>query len=451
MPRTRIGDHAVVIGASVGGLAAAAAVAPFFGHVTVIERDALPADTVPRSGVPQGRHVHVLLAGGLQALETLLPDFGEALAASGAIPLVMSRDMRLEYPGYDPFPFRDFGIPTYSMTRPLLEGVLRGKVRAIANVTLRDRTRVRALRAAPDGRVTGVRVDGPEGDAAELDSDLVIDASGRAAPTLDLLDRLGRPRPEVTEIGVDIGYATAMFAMPDSARAETPVVVTHPVAPASSRAGLLVPVENNRWVVTLAGMQDEKPPGDLAGFLAFAAGLRTPTIHERIRGCAPLGEVVRFGFPASMRRHFERLAELPPGLLPFGDSLCRFNPLYGQGMSARAQEAALLRRLLRSRTEAEAPLDRLAPDFLAAAQPLNDAAWFATVPVDLIYPHVTGERPADHAQQLQFGAAVRRLAAREADMHRLLTEVLHMLKPRAAFFEPGVLARIKAEMAAAAA
>ncbi|HET9018609.1 MAG TPA: hypothetical protein VFN46_03430, partial [Acetobacteraceae bacterium] len=280
-------------------------------------------------------------------------------------------------------------------------------------------------------------------------ADLVVDASGRAVPTLDLLDRLGRPRPDVTEIGVDIGYATAIFAMPETARDETPIVVTHPVAPESSRAGLLVPVENGRWVVTLAGMHADKPPGDHAGFLAFAAGLRTRTIHDRIRSCTPLGGIARFGFPASVRRHFEGVADFPRGLLPFGDSLCRFNPLYGQGMSVRAQEACLLRRLLDTLAGSPDALDRLAPAFLADAQTLSDAPWLATVPVDLCYPHTTGERPEDHVQQLKFGAALRRVAARDADVHRLMVEVMHLLKPRGALREPAVFERIKAEMAAA--
>jgi 2-polyprenyl-6-methoxyphenol hydroxylase-like FAD-dependent oxidoreductase len=52
------GGHAIVIGASMGGLLAARAVAEHYDRVTVIERDELPEAPEPRKGVPQGRHLH---------------------------------------------------------------------------------------------------------------------------------------------------------------------------------------------------------------------------------------------------------------------------------------------------------------------------------------------------------------------------------------------------------
>ncbi len=53
---SQIGEHAIVLGASLAGLAAAAAMARRFHRVTIIERDQLPRSTEPRRGVPQGRH-----------------------------------------------------------------------------------------------------------------------------------------------------------------------------------------------------------------------------------------------------------------------------------------------------------------------------------------------------------------------------------------------------------
>ena len=53
-------SHAVVVGASMGGLAAAAAVSRHVDLVTIVERDELPTSPASRSGTPQGRHLHVL-------------------------------------------------------------------------------------------------------------------------------------------------------------------------------------------------------------------------------------------------------------------------------------------------------------------------------------------------------------------------------------------------------
>ena len=97
-------NHAVVIGAGMAGLTAAQALSRHFRKVTVIERDTLPAEAAPRRGTPQCQHAHMLLAGGLQALQTLFPGFERDLAEAGAVKVRTGKDIRFERPGFDPFP-----------------------------------------------------------------------------------------------------------------------------------------------------------------------------------------------------------------------------------------------------------------------------------------------------------------------------------------------------------
>jgi hypothetical protein len=99
-----IAKHAVVIGAGMGGLAAAKALAPYFEKVTVLDRDALPEVLVARTGTPQARHAHALLAGGQKALETLFPGIEGDIAKAGAVKVRVGRDVIWERPGFDPFP-----------------------------------------------------------------------------------------------------------------------------------------------------------------------------------------------------------------------------------------------------------------------------------------------------------------------------------------------------------
>src|SRR5580700_7667343 len=79
------GGHAIVIGASMGGLLAARVLADCYEQVTVLERDALPAAHEPRKGVPQGRHAHGLLARGREVLDQFFPGFSEEMVGQGAI------------------------------------------------------------------------------------------------------------------------------------------------------------------------------------------------------------------------------------------------------------------------------------------------------------------------------------------------------------------------------
>src|SRR5215467_3675498 len=79
----RIGDQAIVIGASMGGLLAARALSEFFAEVTLLERDAFPASDIPRKGVPQGRHAHGLLSRGRDVIEEFFPGWTDEVVASG--------------------------------------------------------------------------------------------------------------------------------------------------------------------------------------------------------------------------------------------------------------------------------------------------------------------------------------------------------------------------------
>src|SRR6516162_928877 len=263
---------------------------------------------------------------------------------------------------------------------------------------------------------------------------------GRGIPDIHPDDGLkGQPLPEETVIGVDIGYATAVFAIPDNAPADwTAVMIFDPPAE-GGLAGIMLPLERNRWIMTLVGHHGHKPPGDWDGFLAYAQQLRTRTIYNAIKGAERLGGVARFGFPASVRRHFDRLEKFPPGLLPFGDAICRFNPVYGQGMSVAAQEACLLRELLRRRGKETGPLDGLAPAFFAEAETLIETPWALAAIPDYAVPETEGDRPDDLDQTLEFGAGLVQLAATDAQVHKLWTEVLHLLKPQSVLRDPEIV------------
>lgn len=53
-------------GGGYGGLLAARVLSDHVGRISVLEQDPVTADTEYRSGVPQARHLHALLARGLR-------------------------------------------------------------------------------------------------------------------------------------------------------------------------------------------------------------------------------------------------------------------------------------------------------------------------------------------------------------------------------------------------
>lgn len=441
-----IGKRAVVVGAGIAGLTSARALADDFEHVLILERDSVPSAARNRAGIPQGKHIHVVLGGGQRALEALFPGFVESLATAGAVPVRVASELRVERPGYDPLPQRDFGWDSYWMSRPLVEHVVRTHVRAMPNVELRESCRViEVITGDATSSIRAVRWTASNGPEETTNADLVIDASGDAAVTLECLRAAGQTAPKATTIGVDLSYSTAIFDIPDDAPAHWKGVYCFPVVPKSGRAALLAPIEGRRWMLTLAGRGADAPPGDADGFMAFARSLRTPTIYEAIKNAKRADAVARFRFPESRYRHYDA-ERLPKGLLPVGDAICRFNPIYGQGMSVAAQQACALQTLLRSRRSEPRPLDSLAPAFFAEADALIDTPWANAAVPDLAYPETRGERPVDLEQRLRFGAALLALAAQDAAVHKLVVEVGQLLKPRSVYQDPELRARVLAVM-----
>jgi 2-polyprenyl-6-methoxyphenol hydroxylase-like FAD-dependent oxidoreductase len=449
MASTLIGKKAVVIGAGLGGLTAAGALADSFDQVIVLERDALPCGLACRAGTPQGRHVHALLVSGQRALSALFPGFEQELTQAGAVPLRAGLDVRVERPDYDPFPQRDLGWLSYALSRPAIERVVRRGMESRANTTLRQRCRVQEVLPTPDGRtVKGVRYENSEGRSETIAADLVIDASGHGALTLAFLRSIGLPLPEETTIGIDLRYATCVFAIPDDAPTDWKGVMTFGKLPENRRGGLMLPLEGNRWMATVGGRHGDVPPGDAEGFLHYARGLRTPTIYNAVNRAKRLDGVARFGFPRSVWRHFERFDVFPCGLLPVADAICRFNPVYGQGMSVAALQACLLKRLVERLAQDSNPIARLAPAFFAQVQTLIETPWSAAV-LDFAFPETQGQRPADFEIRRKFTLALIRLAAEDPAIHKLTVEVQNLLKPLSAYRDPALRRRVHEIMAEA--
>jgi 2-polyprenyl-6-methoxyphenol hydroxylase-like FAD-dependent oxidoreductase len=457
-----VGRQAVVIGAGMGGLSAARALAEHFEQVVVIENDALPAEAAPRPGTPQCKHVHGLLMGGLRALDSFFPGFEQVLLEAGAVPMRLSSELRYEVPGYDPFPQRDLGLQILCMTRPLIEATVRKKIAQHGNISLREcckgqelvvgtRSNGKASGKTGDNatEITGVRCAHGDGRVEDIAADFVVDASSHGLLTLNLLGSLGLAAPAETTIGVDIGYCTAMFGIPDDAPTDWKGMVVLPQPPHNRRGAFILPAEGGRWVVTLAGRYGDKPPDDEAGFFAYVKNLRTPTAHNALRSAKRQTGFSRYGLKASRRRHFESVTNFPHGLLPFGDTICRFNPIYGQGMSVAAKEACLLRDLLAGASSEGQGINGLAATFLNEAQKIIETPWSSSAIPDYGDPLTEGPRPPDLEKSLKFGAALFKAAAADPAVHKVMSEVQHLLRPGSAYQNPEIADRIKAAMAAA--
>jgi 2-polyprenyl-6-methoxyphenol hydroxylase-like FAD-dependent oxidoreductase len=435
-------SHAVVLGASISGLLAARVLADFYNTVTVIERDVLPDGPAARRGVPQGTMPHLPAARGMQIMERLFPGFLEELTAAGArvwndgdlSRLCLSfNGHRLLRSGTIPEPE---SLAMYFMHRPFLEWNLRRRVHAIANVNFEEgHDAVRLASTAQHDRVTGVvsarRDSGVE---TTLEADLVVDATGRGSRTPVFLDELGYCRPPVDELTVRIAYATVPIQIPAGTLREY-IAFTAPEPSRPLGFAMFVGQDDTHrlGVQTVAGRQ---PPADHASLLNCLDDIAPPHVLAAALRAEPLADVTQYRFPSNRWRRYDKLSRTPDGLIVIGDALCNFNPLYGQGMSVAAMEAAVLRDCL---LQGGKNLPRRY--FHHSAKEIR-VAWRAAVNSDLAFPQIPGKRPAS----VRFANAYlhRVLAAAETDptvMQQFL-RLINMLDGPSRLLRPPAIARV---------
>jgi 2-polyprenyl-6-methoxyphenol hydroxylase-like FAD-dependent oxidoreductase len=429
-------SHAVVLGASVAGLLAARALADHYDRVIVIDRDPLPSSFLPRPGVPHGRHLHGLHARGLEVLEELFPGITEELLSAGAVSADVLDQARLLLSGHR-FRQASSGLRGVLCSRPLLEGQLRARVRALPQVRFLAASITGLTSSADRTRITGVRIAPSLCPERTIETDLVVDATGRGSRTPIWLAELGYQRPTEDRVPIGLGYATRTFWLRAGALGRD-VLVINGGTPDNSRSGFLAAQEGGRHTVTLAGILGDHPPTDRAGFTAFARSLAFPDIADAIDGAQALDDGVTFRFPASVRRRYETLAEFPSRLLVTGDAVCSFNPVYGQGMTVAALEAAVLRAQLAGRR---------VPDprrwFRAIAR-VVDAPWQVAVGADLAYPEVEGRRTAQLRLVNSYVARLHAGASVDPALALAFVRVLGLLDPPEALMRPDRVLRVAA-------
>ncbi len=382
------GRHAIVIGASMGGLAAARVLADRYQHVTVLDRDTLAQNDQHRRGVPHGRHAHGLLAGGLNVLETWFPGIARELTARGAILRDVLADSIWFNHGVRLAQCRS-GLTGLLLSRPMLECHVRRRLGQLTNVQIFDDCRVLFPVFNSDrSTVIGVQFEVPQSISAKktLSADLVIDATGRSSRSPAWLAANGYAPPQEEKVEVGISYTTRLYRRSPGQVRGNQVVVVRSQAP-HYRFGVALAQEDDRWIVTLGGYLGDSASADDEGFRTFAQSLPAPEIHAIINSSEPLSNFCGFRFPASVRRRYDRLARFPHGYLVLGDALASFNPAYGQGMTAALLEADALAACL-----AMPQSEGLAQRFFPMAANIIDTPWKIAVGADLANPNVEAHR-----------------------------------------------------------
>jgi len=432
MARSR--DNAIVIGAGMGGLLAARALADDFATVTLLERDTFPTADISRDGAPQGDHAHVLLARGRNVIEALLPGWTDEVVAAGGVRCDLARDVTWVSHGLElkPAPSDLIGLLA---SRPVLEGHVRRRLLALPNVRVIETCAVLGLEASADrSTVTGVRVK-RGGRAETIAADLVVDASGHASPSPAWLQSLGYARPRQDRIDVGICYTTRRYRRRPADLDGRFAVMVAGSGPNWRNGAILVQSEDC-WIVSVGGYFGDDACDNERMFAAYIGSLPTRDLYDIVVQAEPLGDFKTCRYPASLRRRYERLTRFPNNYLVFADAICSFNPVHAQGMTVAAQEAILLRDAVRAGTAS------LARRFFTAAAAVIDAPWDIAVGNDLRHPQAKGPRSAKVTFINWYIDKLHRAAEHDGNLARALLRVTNLAAPLHSLLHPAIVSRV---------
>ncbi|MFJ3835435.1 FAD-dependent oxidoreductase [Streptomyces sp. NPDC090054] len=429
--------RAIVIGAGITGMLAAVALREVTDEVLIVENDELPDGPLPRKGLPQARHAHSFWSGGVLAAETLLPGVTDRWMAAGARRIPIPTGMvGFSSEGW----FRRWNSETHfilACSRDLLDSVVRDFVLEAGRVSIRQRTRVEGLTGSAAG-VTGVRVRGADGREEDLEADFVIDASGRGSRTPRHLQELGVGSAPERSLDLGLVYATRLFRAPEGA-GDFPIVSVQSDARLAGpgQGASILPIEDNKWLVTALGTRGGEPTGAVEDFEPFTRGLRHPLVGEIISHLEPLTGVAINRSTRNTRRYFEHLKNWPERFVVMGDALAAFNPTYGHGMSVGAQSALALKNVLSANDVNTPHLSRRIQK--AVAKPVA-AAWDLALGQDVFYPQVRGGAPSRRDRILAtYVHRLLKTSCGNFTMVRDFTDVTSLQAPLTTLVKPRVL------------
>jgi 2-polyprenyl-6-methoxyphenol hydroxylase-like FAD-dependent oxidoreductase len=438
MRTTTKGRRAVVLGGGIAGLAAAGTLARHFEEVQVIERDPYPDQPAVRPHAPQGAHVHVLLAKGLEVLSRLVPELSGWLDEMGLHEGDLTQQLRTAYDGRW-LPKTRSGIPFRPCTRPAIEHLLRRDALSRPNVTILAEHRAERLLGRE--RITGVRVT-HGGSEHDIEADLVVDAMGRASPSARWLSEAGtEPATETVDAGVV--YTSCLFESPAAIDDDWILLAVTSQVLRDPHMGALLRLGSGQLLCAFIAYGREKPPRTADELVAKTSELCVPEVHRLLRVCRPLSEPTVFSNTQNRWRHYGKLPKFPDGLVSIGDAICTLNPRYGQGITVAALSAEHLETELSQHFRERGRMDGFSHRFQQRMEDVLMLPWQLAVMEDKLWISASSGRPR-LSERLMMKGSGRVLSGifSDIDAYIQFMRVAHLIDTPTRMFSPLVLGAI---------
>jgi 2-polyprenyl-6-methoxyphenol hydroxylase-like FAD-dependent oxidoreductase len=179
---------------------------------------------------------------------------------------------------------------------------------------------------------------------------------------------------------------------------------------------------------------------DQHGFFEFAKSLRSQALYRAIKNAEPLGPITAYRSTENRLFHYERLEQWPEGLFVLGDTVCAFNPVYGQGMTTAALAAENLGKCLRRHGRG---MHGAAREFQRQLAKINSAPWMLATSEDMRYLGTEGQPASTNTRTIhKYMDYMLRSATRSVPVRKRFLQVQGMLKRPGVIFVPSVMMRV---------
>jgi len=411
----------------------------YYAQVTIIEKDTVHRYPESRKGQSHTKHLHGLLPCALNILNNYFPGLSQEINNNGGVLNDFGTSMRwFTHGGFKKNVFLD--IQGVSLSRPLLEHLVRERVLSLPNVTLLDNTTTKALLSSGDKqKVTGVFIeDKQDMQVTELDADLIVDCMGRGSRTPQWLKELGYPEVSINEVKINVTYTTRLYKRdPGDARGRWWIACT-PEAPKERRNGAVFPIEGNKWIVSVGGWHGEMAPTDEQGFLEFLKTLPNHNIYDIASTCEPLSEIIQYKYPVSVRRNYEKMHHFPLGFLVLGDAVSSFNPIYGQGISSICLQVVELDKMMNENI-AE---DKLSKIFFKRTLKIRNKLWQMSTGEDFRFPETTGTRTFGIGLANKYVSLVHKATISDEVVCKAFLKVMGLIDSPSKLLHPKIIWRV---------
>lgn len=424
-------EKAIIIGGGISGKLAARVLSDVYKEVIILERDSQSEGPSSRKGAPQGEHLHALLHAGEHGLEELFPGITEKFYDSGAVKINSTMDLSWFHHGAWKIRY-DAGYRTTLQTRPHLEWHIEQYIKRIQNVVLHYNQVVEDfLYNEEENRITGVRLQ-----TGTILADLVVDASGVSSLISKWLGKRGTHIPK-EKIEINLSYISKQFELDESYQRNWKIKMVYPNPPQEKMGGTISKVEGNRYIVTIMGYHkavDEKEVlEDDNGFIELSRKLPRLDIFQEIEHGTPLTKTSFYRIPHIIWKRFDKM-ELPKGLLLIGDTICRIDPVFGQGMSIAILEALTLKKLLQTGAR---QIDSAA--FHKKAAKTISPIWNMVITEDFRYSATTGKMPIGLFIQQWYAKKIFLLSSQNKEVYDAFVKVMNLVRPISSLMTPRII------------